>query len=244
MAPIDQNIQDSLQVVSQFRRQHASNPALAQASAEVKRFQARRFQATYADLLQIPRYKAAATFFLHELYSDKDYAERDQQFARIVKTISRLFPQEVVNTTAALAELHALTETLDDQMATCWLADSVKIPEGSEFDQYIRCWRRLANREARHRQLDVVLQLGQEMDRLTRMRGLQTLLKMMRRPAAAAGLDALQKFLETGFAAFAKMDGADAFLKLIQQRESEWIKSLFDDDAVSCRNKLAHLLAI
>ena len=243
MDPTAQKIQDALQVVSQFRQQHASDPALAQAATEVKRFQARRFRATYADLLHSPRYKTAAAFFLHELYSDKDYAERDQQFARIANTIARLFPQAVVNTTGALAQVHALTETLDDLMARCWLADSSAAPQGNECDRYIRCWRRLGDRAARHHQLEVVLQLGQEMDRLTRMRGLLTLLKMMRRPAAAAGLDSLQQFLETGFEAFARMGGADEFLQLVQQRESEWIRSLFDDDAVTCGTKLAHLLA-
>jgi len=243
MDPTAQKIQNALQVVSQFRQQHASDPALAQAGTEVKRFQARRFHATYADLLHHPRYKTAAAFFLHELYSDKDYAERDQQFARIANTIARLFPQAVVNTTGALAEVHALTETLDDLMARCWLADASAAAQGNECDRYIRCWRRLGDRAARHHQLEVVLQLGQEMDRLTRMRGLRTLLKMMRRPAAAAGLDSLQQFLETGFDAFARMGGADEFLKLVQQRETEWIRSLFDDDAVTCGTKLAHLLA-
>ncbi|MEC5214237.1 hypothetical protein RCH06_002799 [Polaromonas sp. CG_9.5] len=238
-----QKIQDALQVVSQFRQQHASDPALAQASTEIKRFQARRFEATYADLLHNPRYQAAASFFLHELYSDKDYAQRDQQFGRIANTIARLFPQAVVNTTGALAEVHALTETLDDKMARCWMADASAAPQDNECDRYIRCWRRLGDRAARHHQLEVVLQLGQEMDRLTRMRGLRTLLKMMRRPAATAGLKSLQQFLETGFDAFVQMKGADEFLKKVQQRESAWIGALFDDDAVTCRTKLANLLA-
>ena len=237
-----QKIQDALQVVSQFRQQHASDPALAQASTEIKRFQARRFEATYADLLHNPRYQAAAAFFLHELYSDKDYAQRDQQFGRIANTIARLFPQAVVNTTGALAEVHALTETLDDQMARCWLAEALSAKNSDECDRYIRCWRRLGDRAGRHHQLEVVLQLGQEMDRLTRMPGLRTLLKMMRRPAAAAGLESLQQFLETGFDAFAKMKGADEFLKQVRQRESEWIRALFDDDAATCRTKLANLL--
>ena len=179
MDPTAQKIQDALQVVSQFRQQHASDPALAQASTEIKRFQARRFEASYADLLHSPRYHTATAFFLHELYSDKDYAQRDHQFARIANTIARLFPQAVVNTTGALAEVHALTETLDDQMARCWLADASSAPKGNECDRYIRCWRRLGDRAARHYQLKVVLQLGQEMDCLTRMRGLQTLLKML-----------------------------------------------------------------
>ena len=243
MDPSANKIHLAIQAVSAFRQQHAADPELAQASAVVKRFQARRFHATYADLLHSPRYKTAAVFFMHELYSDKDYAERDQQFARIANTIARLFPQAVVNTAAALAEVHALTEELDHLMAQQWLADKSASPDSHDGARYIRCWRRVADRAGRHRQLEVVLHLGQELDRLTRMPGLRTLLKMMRRPAAAAGLDALQHFLEGGFDAFANMRGANEFLNLIEQRETEWSRALFEDEPVTCETKLAHLLA-
>lgn len=243
MDPSACKIHDALQTVFELRQRHGKDSALAQASAEVKRFQARRFQATYADLLQSPRYKSATAFFLHELYSDKDYAERDQQFARIASTIARLFPQTVVNTAAALAEVHALTETLDDLMAQRWRAEQSANPQGSECARYIHCWRTVGDAAERHRQLEVVMQLGQALDRLTRTPGLRTLLKMMRRPAAAAGLTSLQHFLETGFDAFAGMRGSDEFLKLVREREMEWSRLLFEGEIVACETQLSHLLA-
>lgn len=236
-------IHDALQIVFELRQLHRADPALALAGAEVKRFQARRFQATYADLLQSPRYKTATAFFLSELYSDQDYAERDQQFDRIAGTIAKLFPQAVVNTAAALAEAHALTETLDDQMARQWLASRRTAPAEGECARYVRCWRGAGDAAARHQQLEVVLQLGQALNRLTRTLGLRTLLKMMRHPAAAAGLTSLQHFLESGFDAFAGMRGADEFLRSIRDREREWIRSLFEDEPVACETQLRHLLA-
>ena len=127
-------------------------------------------------------------------------------------------------------------------MALAWRADTLAAPHGGEPARYVRCWRQSGDRAAHQQQLEVVLQLGQELDRLTRARGLRTLLKMMRRPAAAAGLEALQRFLETGFDAFAKMGGAEHFLMLVRQRESERIRTLFNDDAVACATKLSHLL--
>ncbi len=237
-----QQIQKALQAVAELRAQHAANPPLARASAAVKRFQAQRFQATYADLLHSPRYKAAAHFFLHELYSDKNYADRDQQFARIATTIARIFPQAVVNTAGALAEVHALTEKLDDLMAQQWLVDEQKTADSVAAGRYIRCWSAVADDAARQRQLAVVLDLGQSLNRLTRMPGLRTMLKMMRKPAGVAGLESLQKFLEAGFDAFATMRGADEFLALIQQRETEWIRSLFEDNAAACEARLIQLL--
>jgi hypothetical protein len=226
----------------QLRQQHRADPPLARASAEVKRFQARRFQATYSDLLHSHRYKTAATFFLQELYSDKDYAERDQQFARIAGTIARLFPQPVVNTAAALAEVHALTEKLDDLMARQWLADTAAVPQSSECARYIRCWRRVGDiaaqaaarggaalgARARPPDADVRASHLAQDDARARSGG--------RAEFAAA-------FLETGFDAFANMRGAGDFLKLIKDRETAWIHSLFEDDAVTCETRLGHLLA-
>lgn len=238
-----QVIHEALQQVAAFRQQREASPPLARACIEVKRFQARRFHAAYSDLLASPRYQAAAAFFLEELYSEKDYSERDTQFARIASTIARLFPQAVVDTAAALAQVHALTESLDNKMAQEWLADQAGTRADDECARYIRCWRRLGDAAARQRQLDVVIHMGHELERLTGTRGLRTLLRMMRRPASAAGLSALQHFLEAGFDAFAGMRGADEFLRIVAQRESGWSHALFNDDLSRCGANLRHLLA-
>jgi hypothetical protein len=238
-----QRIHDALQAVALLRRQRAGNAGLLAASAAVKRFQASRFRATYADLLQSPRYRTASRFFLDELYGEQDYAQRDQQFARIANAMARMFPPQVVQTAAALAEVHALTEQLDDQMSRHWVADLAQQPLASEASRYLRCWRLVADPAARYRQLDVVLELGRDLNGLTRTPGLRTLLKMMRMPARAAGLSSLQQFLESGFDAFREMRGADHFLEQISVREKEWIRSLFEDDAVTCETNLTDLCA-
>jgi hypothetical protein len=246
MNPSAEDIQNSLEAVARFRESRLGNAPLSAANAAIKRFQAQRFQATYADLLKSPRYQIAVRFFLQELYSDQDYAKRDQQFARIASTIAKLFTQSVVNTAAALAEVHALTERLDDAMAQAYLAlqpANQSSPDQIDAASYIACWRQVADAAARSHQLEVVLSLGQSLNGLTRKPGLRTLLKMMRGPASAAGLVSLQRFLETGFDAFQAMRGADEFLKQISERETLWMKRLFEEDAVACETKLADLLA-
>ena len=237
-------IHHALETVALLRQQRAGQPALTAANAAIKRFQAQRFQATYPDLLQNPRHRVAAHFFLHELYSDKDYTERDQQFARIANTIAKLFPQAVVNTAAALAEVHALTERLDDAMAHAHVALQPASARQCDAASYIACWRQVADPAARHQQLQVVLALGNSLDSLTRNPGLRMLLKLMRGPAAAAGLGSLQRFLEAGFDAFQTMHGSDEFLKLIAVRETNWIQQLFEEDAVACETKLNELLTV
>jgi len=196
-------IRNAVAHVSQLRQALEDHPALGAAVGQVKRVQSQRFAGTYSDLLAGGAYAAPARFFLTELYSDKDYAERDAQFARIAGAIEKFFPDQVVTTAVALAELHALTEELDQAMALVWLAQEGE--DTSDARRYALAWREVGRRADREGQLTVVLRIGQEMARLTRTAGLRMMLRMMRGPATAAGLGSLQRFLESGFDTFAAM---------------------------------------
>jgi hypothetical protein len=239
-----QKIRHAVAQVSQLRQAVLADPALATALQQVKRVQSRRFAGTYADLLAAGPYAAASGFFLTELYSDKDYADRDAQFARIAGAIERFFPQQVAGTAVALAELHAVTEDLDQAMAVDWRAQARS--EMSDAVRYTMAWRGVGRRSERESQLKVVLGIGEQMARLTRTPGLRVMLKMMRGPAVAAGLASLQRFLETGFDTFAAMarkpGGAEEFLGIIQERESALLALLFDAPLVACETELARTL--
>src|SRR5687768_16245838 len=108
-------IRDAVAAVDRLRQAARGDARLQQALLDIKRLQSRRFAGTYADLLSGGTYAPAARFFLEELYGDKDYARRDEQFSRIASAIEKLFPAHVADTAAALAQLHALIEDLDLQ---------------------------------------------------------------------------------------------------------------------------------
>lgn len=236
-----ETIRQAVGEVEQLRQESRSRPEIDTAVSAVKRLQARRFAGTYADLMASGPYAAAARFFLDELYSDRDYAARDAQFARIAGAVERLFPRDVAETAAALAQLHALTESLDHAMAR-------SAPEAS-FDDvatYVRAWRSVGQRAQREQQLRRVVGIGAEMIRLTRLPGLRMMLKMMRGPASRAGLGELQRFLEAGFDTFAAIGksraGAETFLQTIREREQHLLELLFDGDVVACETELARIL--
>lgn len=225
-------IRHALAKVSQLREERAGNPTLREAVSNTKALQSRRFSGTYTDLVGDASYAAAAHFFLHELYADRDFAERDAQFSRIASTLPKVFPAAVVATASALADLHALTEQLDHAVGKAHLAGSSKGAfDGTEAHRYLHAWRTVGEESKRRHQLATVLYIGQELARLTRTPGLRTLLKLMRAPANAAGMGALQQFLESGFDTFAALTrhpgGAQAFLDLIAQREGAWLDTLF-----------------
>ena len=234
-----ERIRTHLQGVQQLHQQaHAAG--LDEAVKAIKQLQAQRFRGTYADFLAHPSYGPATRFFLDELYGVHHFAQRDDQFARIAGALERLFPAAVAQLAVDLAETHALTETLDHALASHWLSLDAQL---TASDRYSQSWRLTGERPARARQLAVVQHMGLELQRLTRMKPLRLALRMMRNPARAAGLDALQHFLESGFDAFSALGDAREFLETIRQRESRWIDVLFDAPAVACNQALASELA-
>jgi len=221
--------------VERERARRAADPALARCVSALKHVQQQRLRDTYADLLASARYRQAAEFFLEELYGPEDFVQRDAQFARVVPAIVRLFPSEVVATVQALAQLHALSERLDTAMALVLAAPSEPSDAGApaadtappDAEAYGRAWRAVGQPAERERQIVLLLQVGQSLDRHTRSRLLRASLHMMRGPARAAGLEALQHFLETGFDAFGAMGGAKEFLQTIAERERALAARLF-----------------
>ncbi len=239
-------IRSAVARVAALRQDTAASPVLHTAILSVKAFQAQRFAGTYADLLVSKEYAGAARFFLDDLYSDKDYSLRDAQFARIAGALQRLFPKQVVATAVMLAQLHVLTEELDRQMALAWMGGTVDV-NCDQVTRYMACWSAVGRERDRDRQLEMVLEVGAELDRLTRTRGLRMMLRMMRRPAMAAGLGSLQTFLESGFDIFAEMAGKDSraqkFLDTIRERESAWIQRLTAADPSAVETELRACLS-
>lgn len=203
------------------RGRRAADSGLQAAVAAVKRFQHARFTHTYADLQAQPRYSRATRFFLDDLYGPTDFTQRDEQFARVVPALVRLFPAELVETVLELAQLHAMSERLDTAMA---VALGNACLNGRTYGQ---AWREVGEPAARDRQIDLMLAVGSALDRYTRSAFLRHSLRLMRGPAQAAGLGALQGFLESGFDTFKAMNGAQAFLSVIEQRERALAAHLF-----------------
>jgi hypothetical protein len=241
-------IRESVAQVEQLRLKADRCTGLAAAVSEVKRYQSRRFAATYRDLIEgHGPYQAASNFFLTELYGDADYARRDAQFSRIAGAIQRLLPEAAVKTAVALAKLHLLTERLDQSLGLAWLQMQNASKKTGIHTRYCLAWRQTDERPLRELQLQVVLEVAGDLDQLTRTAGLRTVLRMMRGPAQAAGLADLQHFLELGFDTFAtlgRQKGAVIeFLGIIQKRESALIAALFADTPGKAENYLNTLMA-
>ena len=231
-------IAKSLGVVENLRKARQTSLELAQRTHALRQWQSQRFRHCYADILQDTHMGAAAHFFLSELYSEQEFSQRDAQFARIAGTLERLFPQSVVQTATLLAQLHALSETLDACMAQTWLGVEQLTPvlvfnQPVSLDIYQQLWHALlahpGYERARQEQLEATQELGLQLHRHTQVPGLRLMLKMMRAPATAAGLSDLQRFLERGFDTFGQLGRAGKvpeFLQTVMQRETAWLEQM------------------
>lgn len=228
-----QQILTSLQAVAAQRALRRQDPLLGARVMAIKAYQHGRFMRSYADLLADPRYRGAALFFLEDLYGPGDFTARDEQFARIVPGLVRMFPRDIVATVQSLGQLHALSEELDTLMAVALGGLPPRAPdEGAALvtvdgARYGRCWRGVAGPTERERQIALMLGVGQALERYTHSALMRSSLRLMRGPAQAAGLGALQAFLERGFDTFRSMHGALDFLAVIAERERALAAALF-----------------
>jgi hypothetical protein len=203
-------LQSHLQRLQRLRGKDARPP---ERLLELKAWQAARLARSYADVAAQPRYAAATSFFLDDLYGAKDFSTRDEEMLRILPTMARILPASAVETATLAIELEALSEDLDQRVAAA-------LPAGPITDEgYARAYRSAATRDERQRQIDLIDAVGRRLDALVAKPLVGTTLKLMRRPARMAGLGDLQDFLERGYGAFSRMGGADDFLALLRQRE-------------------------
>lgn len=230
--PIDDEKQTSADALRQHLRtaktlRQTANADAAAASDRLclRVWQAGRLARTYADLLHSEPYGKAAQFFLSDLYGPKDFSSRDEEVERILPMLVAMLPGSALRTIALAVELDALTEGLDSAMVL-ELRAAQRIASIDE-SAYAAAYRAVGQRAARERQIALMRDTGEALQRLAQKSLLTGILKLMRRPAQRAGLGELHEFLEHGFDAFRRIGDASKFLDCIEDRERRLLKNLF-----------------
>ena len=190
----------------------------------VKAWQQQRLRRSYADLAADARYARAVAFFLDELYGIRDSAIRDRDLIRMYPTMKRVLPKFAFDTVDRALELDVLAEEFDQAIARQLDGAALTLTDAT----YANAFRAVDRRADRLRQVELMREVGKGLDRVVNKPLIYTTLKMLRRPAAMAGLGEIQRFLEAGFSAFRHMNGADYFLETIAERETILIERLFD----------------
>jgi hypothetical protein len=214
-----------LQRARSLHGERAASPPLAAALDRLAAWQTKRLNATYQDLGRDPRYAQAIAFFQTDLYGPGDFSRRDADLARVVPLMVRVLPAGVIATVTQAVELSILAHELDRA-----LVEHLPPRKVLSVATYCEVYCALANRDARERQVSLIVAVGVALDRYVGKPMVRSALAAMRQPARLAGLAALQSFLERGFAAFGHTGGASEFLHTIQTRETTLMNAIFSGD--------------
>lgn len=227
--------QDALRLLQHLRRseemkhRRVESGQLAPHLALLRRWQAARLARTYADLLASPRYGPASRFFLTDIYAPRDFSQRNTDIERMYEFLQRFLPARALQVLASTIELHTLTEELDQALLGA-LVEELGVTDTITGQLYAEAYRLCDNYDERKRQIDLIIEVGRDVDRLVRLPFIGTTLRLFRGPAHSAGWDELHDFLERGFAAFKQMRGAEVFLRTIRDRETRILDRIFAGD--------------
>ncbi len=198
--------------------------------AELERlqdWQRQRLAKSYQALISQARYRAAGNFFLDEIYGGLNFRERDQQMERVLPVMVRTMTENMLKCLAEAFELQSLSLSLDMDMTAAMLQSDW---DDLNTDRYGEIYRRCGRPEDRKRQIELIGNLGMELNRLVHHRVVMFLLRSLRGPARAAGFGLLQTFLENGLKAFQIMDDGTEFIETIWHNEDRIMQALFAGD--------------
>lgn len=195
----------------------------------LRQWQAKRLEESFEHFLYDPQRRAAALFFLTDVYGDHDFSRRDANVAKVLPMMQRLLPAAVLGTVADGIELGAVTHALDLRMAE---ALQRLAPTRKRLDAalYAKAYREVGHARLRNHQIDLISSVGLGLAKAVRTPGVAMLLRLSRGPAKASGLGELQGFLERGFAAFSAMGDGKAFVNDIEDSERQVTQRLFAGD--------------
>jgi hypothetical protein len=202
----------------------------AEMRLRLRQWQSDRLARTHGDLLETPRYRAAATFFLSELYGPADQSGRWAEIERVMPLTVTLLPVAGLEVVADAVELDTLSESLDADMA------AALGPRPLDDAAYGDAYRQTGRHGDREKQIGLIHDLGMALDHLSKLPMVPATLKAMRVPAKFAGLGGLQNFLQRGFQAFSAMAGTEEFVNTIVAREVKLSKAMFagNDRLLGC----------
>lgn len=215
-----EQLRDTLNALAKARSPEHDDRNDSPVLLALKQWQSKRLGRSFTSLLEHDRYQPAAEFFLTDLYGAGDVRWRDRDVTRVLPTMVRWLPEKALVALNGALELDLISHRQDLDLSEH--LPGVRI----ETEHYAEAYRATCDEALRHRQIDLIVEVGRELERLVKIPLILGVLKLARGPARGAGFGQLQSFLERGFAAFRHMGPADQFLTTIEQGERQVMQRL------------------
>ena len=192
-------------------------------------WQSERLKKTHADFLRSKKYGPACRFFLDEIYAPRDFSQRDNDIEYLYEMMSSVLPKFLLSLVSNTVELNNLTNNLDNDLLNT-LIDDLGMEEAITPEVYSEAYRICDNYNERRHQIELLMEIGRQVDIGTRIPLIGTTLRLARGPAHRAGWGEVHDFLEKGFSAFKKIRSAKKFLQVIEKRETAILDRIFAGD--------------
>lgn len=193
--------------------------------ALVRAFQARRIAQTYSDFMAQKQYAPVMQFFLEDLYSDRDFTQRDHDAERAHNFAQKFVPANMLQLATDTIDLNRLTNALDVTLRDV-LVRELNFQDNLTPELYAEAYRRSNNAAERELQIELLVLVMGDAAKTAHMLLTGPALKLAKGPAHAAGWDEMYAFLERGYHAFSHVKKPRVILDAIRTRETEFMRQL------------------
>jgi len=214
------------------RDRRISNPkptGLDPQIAMLRSWQANRLTRTHADLLSNPKFRPACQFFLSDIYAARDFSRRDNDLEYMYSLVSKFLPDFMISLVRKTVEINDLSNNLDKYLLER-LVNDLGVTNSITPEQYAQAYRLCDNYTDRIHQIEMIVEIGKQVEFSTRLPLVGTTIKIARSPAKRAGWSEVHEFLENGFKAFKHMRGAKKFLNTLFQRELTILNNIYQQN--------------
>jgi hypothetical protein len=218
-----------LQHREEAQRRNIGDSALDPKLALLRQWQSERLTRTYADLLDDKQYRSACLFFLSDIYSPRDFSQRDHDAEHLYSLFSRFLPQAMLTLLADAILINQLTDRLDRALLL-ELEKNFDLAEALTAQHYAQAFRQCDNYDQRREQIDLLAKILREAAQGARNPIFAASLHLVRRPAQRAGWIEVYDFLERGYLACKPMRNVKYFVKTIRDRETIILDQIFAND--------------
>jgi hypothetical protein len=184
----------------------------------LRTWQTERLKRTHADLLASRRYAPACRFFISDVYGAREFRQRNQDIEYLYNLMRRFIPDILLVMVRNAIDLYRMTTELDQKLLSKLVGDLGMQDQITE-PIYAEAYRMCANVAERRRQIELLVEIGRQVEFSARFPPIGMALHLARGPAHHAGWHELQDFLERGYKAFKHMGKAKKFLEVIERRE-------------------------
>ena len=187
------------------------------AKTALQDFQVRRLKRDFRDLRLSPEYGPFTEFFATEIYSAKDFTERNESFRKLTSQFRGVLGEEIYTGLVRLLDLHSLTDQLDDRLTELLIAAGT--PTNFTEAQYEKAYKELDNYDERMSQIRMILESLRFTHHVSQMTFIGVVLKSAKVAAGIFTRDRTLGMLEHAYSTLRGIKNIEYLVEQVQTRE-------------------------